>query len=96
MPRSNPSRPRRRNRWQVLSPDELKARTCPRAARSPSRPTGSVGINGIYLDGGHGQVAVDLTLPHLHPLTMSSFVLAADLALVPAEPPATAPALTPA
>ncbi len=25
MPRSNPSRPRRRNRWQALTPEELQA-----------------------------------------------------------------------
>ena len=29
MPRSNPSRPRRRNRWQALSPEELVGCTEP-------------------------------------------------------------------
>ena len=33
MPRSNPSRPRRRNRWQALSPEELQAQPAEQRAQ---------------------------------------------------------------
>ena len=38
MPRSNPSRPRRRNRWQALSPEELQAQAAERRAIGTGGP----------------------------------------------------------
>jgi len=51
-------------------------------------------LHAICLAGGHGLVAVDLNLTHPHRATMPAFLLAAVLAAIPAEPPATAPPLT--
>jgi len=36
--RSNPSRPRRRNRWQALTPEELQAQAAERRAQGSGRP----------------------------------------------------------
>ena len=38
MPRSNPSRPRRRNRWQALSPEELQAQAVEQRAQGLGGP----------------------------------------------------------
>ncbi len=38
MPRSNPSRPRRRNRWRVLSPEELHAQAAEQRAQGAGGP----------------------------------------------------------
>ena len=38
MPRSNPSRPRRRNRWRPLSPEELQAQVAERRAIGTGGP----------------------------------------------------------
>ena len=38
MPRSNPSRPRRRNRWQALTPEELQAQAAEQRAIGAGRP----------------------------------------------------------
>ena len=38
MPRSNPSRPRRRNRWQALTPEELQAQAAEQRAQGAGGP----------------------------------------------------------
>ena len=38
MPRSSPSRPRRRNRWQALNPEELQAQAAERRAIGTGGP----------------------------------------------------------